>query len=218
MKILEINNVCKTYRKRNRAPVKALDGVSLSLEPGDIRFVYGPSGSGKSTLLLCAGGLLSPDSGTVQVAGTDLYALSSEERAAARAANIGFVFQQFHLIPFLNVLDNVLAPAIAGFDGDPGPRAESLIETFGLKHRIDHPPSELSIGERQRVALARAMLQNPRLLLADEPTGNLDAQNGKLVMNCLHEFAKKGGAVLVVTHDPQIEPREPYRLEQGCLR
>lgn len=215
--ILRIDEVKKHYRNRRGETVRALDGVSLALREGETRFVVGASGSGKSTLLLCAGGLLRPDSGTVLLEGEDLYALSSEERARRRSRRLGFVFQQFHLIPYLDVTDNILAPALAGYEGDPRPRAEELIERFGLGHRRDHPPSELSVGERQRVALARALLQRPRLLLADEPTGNLDAENSRKVMACLADFAREGGAVLVVTHDPAYAAAGALRLERGIL-
>ncbi len=215
--ILRIDEAKKHYRNRRGETVPALDGVSLRLGAGEMRFVVGASGSGKSTLLLCAGGLLRPDSGSVAVAGEDLYALSSEERAQRRSRRIGFVFQQFHLVPYLDVVDNILAPSLAGYEGDPRPRAEELLERFGLGHRRDHPPSELSVGERQRVALARALLQRPQLLLADEPTGNLDAANGAKVMECLEEFAREGGAVMVVTHDPAHATNDALRLEGGRL-
>lgn len=215
--LLHIDQATKHYRNRRGETVRALDGVSLALREGEMRFVVGASGSGKSTLLLCAGGLLHPDSGRVSLEGEDLYALSDEARAQRRSRRIGFVFQQFHLIPYLDVLDNILAPALAGFDGDPRPRAEELIERFGLGDRRDHPPAELSVGERQRVALARALLHRPRLLLADEPTGNLDAENSGKVMDCLTEFAQAGGAVLVVTHDPAFATPEALRLEKGRL-
>ncbi len=215
--ILAMDKATKTYRRRGRQPVAALREATLTLRAGELRTVYGPSGSGKSTLLLTAGGLLRPDSGTVTVAGREIYSLSSEERSQWRARHIGFVFQQFHLIPYLNVIDNVLAPLLAGVgDGEELPaRAEALIERFGLGHRRLHPPAELSIGERQRVALARALLHEPRLLLADEPTGNLDEENGRLVLEALASFAARGGAVLVVTHDGRVQTGDSYRLEQG---
>jgi ABC-type lipoprotein export system ATPase subunit len=216
--ILQIENVTKTYRRRGRETVEALRGVSLALEPGVIQVVSGPSGSGKSTLLLCAGGLLQPDSGTVMFGKRNLYGLSSEERAGFRAQSVGFVFQQFHLVPFLNVLDNVQISALTGVrDGDFRRRALVLIERFGLLHRLTHPTVELSVGERQRVALARALFNEPKLLLADEPTGNLDEENGRLVMDALLDFTKTGGSVLVVTHDRRIEFGNPVRLENGVF-
>ncbi len=216
--ILQFANVTKAYRHRGRETVTALRDISMRLERGEMRCVYGPSGSGKSTLLLCAGGLLRPDQGVVTVAGRNPYELTSESRSQLRAQHVGFVFQQFHLLPYLNVLDNVLAPSLARVHNtDLRPRAEELIERFGLTSRRDHPPSELSVGERQRVALARALIQQPHLLLADEPTGNLDADNGALVMNTLRDFAKAGGAVMVVTHDSNLQGDDSFRLVDGTL-
>jgi ABC-type lipoprotein export system ATPase subunit len=217
--LLKMDNVTKSYVRRGRQTVEALRGVSLCLEPGTIQVVAGPSGSGKSTLLLCAGGLLRPDAGSVSFDGGDLYALPSERRARIRARFVGFVFQQFHLIPFLNVLDNVLVPVLSGVkDGETRSRALALIERFGLLLRLKHPTAELSVGERQRVALARALLNAPKLLLADEPTGNLDEENGRVVMDALRDFAEKGGSVLLVTHDRRIGFGEAIRLENGVFR
>jgi ABC-type lipoprotein export system ATPase subunit len=198
--MLEIKTISKTYTG-SAGPVRALVSFSLSLQPGEFVAVQGPSGCGKTTLLLAAGGLLRPDSGTVVVEGTDLYTLSSEARARFRAAHLGFVFQQFHLVPYLSVLDNVLCPALAVEVPNARSRAVELIERFGLAGRLHHVPAELSTGERQRTALARALLPRPRLLLADEPTGNLDSDNGAAVLKHLAQFAHAGGAVLLVTHD-----------------
>jgi len=216
--VLHIDAIEKVYRKSKRSPVHALQSASLSLQPGDLEFVCGPSGSGKSTLLLCAGGLLKPDSGSVKVCGTDLYAMDSGQRAAFRASHLGFVFQQFHLIPYLGVLDNILVPLLATGDAKWRRRAEELMEQFGLADRSDHPPSELSIGERQRVALARALLCQPRLILADEPTGNLDPENGDRVMKALSTFAREGGAVLIVTHEHGRVSKPAWRISQGILQ
>jgi len=183
--------------------VQALTSVSLAVAAGELVVVEGPSGCGKSTLLLAAGGLLAPDQGQVQVEGQNLYALTPERRARFRAAGIGFVFQQFHLIPYLSVLDNILAPSMALPQPKARDRALQLIEAFGLEDRQRHFPPTLSTGERQRTALARALLNEPRLLLADEPTGNLDPQNTEAVFSHLAAFTRAGGAVLVVTHDAQ---------------
>lgn len=197
--------------------VHALRGASLRLAPGSFKVIQGPSGSGKTTLLLAAGGLLRPDEGSVSVSGTDLYSLSPEQRARFRASHIGFVFQQFHLIPYLNVLENVLAPTLAYAHNGAPERAKQLVDDLGLGHRTDHPPSELSTGERQRVALARALLNEPELLLADEPTGNLDAENAAAVLRHLRAFAERGGAVMVATHDERVEADECYALADGQL-
>jgi putative ABC transport system ATP-binding protein len=180
-----------------------LHELSLTVARGEFVSVLGPSGCGKTTILLTAGGLLTPDAGQVTLDGTDPYALAPEARAAFRAEQVGFVFQQFHLVPYLSVLDNVMTAGLAAGDTSAGVRAkaEGLITKFGLSERTHHCPAELSVGERQRVALARALLNRPSLLLADEPTGNLDDDNAHIVLDTLRQFAHDGGAVLLVTHD-----------------
>ena len=198
--MLRAENLGKTYRKAGKA-VRALDGFSLRADPGEFVAVRGPSGCGKTTLLLIVGGLLRPDGGRVALDGEDPYALSPGARARFRADHVGFVFQQFHLVPYLTVLDNVLAASLAKPSGDAQRRARDLVAHVGLADRADHVPAELSTGERQRVALARALLNQPRLLLADEPTGNLDAASGGVVLGHRRAFAEAGGTVLLVTHD-----------------
>jgi ABC-type lipoprotein export system ATPase subunit len=170
-------------------------------------------------LLLIAGGLLKPDAGQVLLVGQDPYALSPDARARFRAGNIGFVFQQFHLVPYLSVLDNILAPTLARPAENANERATELARRFGLADRQDHTPGELSTGERQRTALARALLHKPQFLLADEPTGNLDEASGKVVLGHLAEFAKAGGAVLLVTHDPRAAEyaTRTVRMEGGRI-
>ncbi len=217
--ILKLERVSKTYRPPGRSAVAALDQIELSVAAGTFKVVCGHSGSGKSTLLLSAGGLQKPDAGHVLVKGTDVYRLSSEKRARFRAETMGYVFQQFHLIPYLNILENVMAPSLA-LTGDVAQleqRARAMIKQFGVEQRLDHPPSELSIGERQRVALARALVNEPALLLADEPTGNLDERNSEIVIQHLRDFASRGGAVLMATHDMRIEADEKLLLENGRL-
>ena len=197
--MLRIENVSKSY-STPRGVLRAVDGVSLSVDAGEFAALQGPSGCGKTTLLLMAGGLLQPDGGDVTVDGQSPYALSPDRRAAFRAETIGFVFQQFHLVPYLSVLDNVLAASMAGRRNGARDRARELLSRFGLEGRSHHVPAKLSTGERQRAALARALLNEPKLLLADEPTGNLDRENAELVLQHLAEFARTG-AVLLVTHD-----------------
>jgi len=198
---LHIDNLSKSYAGP-KGVVTALDDVSLTIGAGEFVAVQGPSGCGKTTLVLVAGALLQPTGGQVLVHGHDPYALSSEQRAQFRAANVGFVFQQFHLIPYLSVLENILAPSLGVHVADAKERARQLITHFGLEHRAHHVSADLSTGERQRTAFARALLNRPKLLLADEPTGNLDEENGKVVLSYLAEFAREGGAVLLATHDP----------------
>ncbi len=198
--MIEITNLTKTYAGRGNQ-VAALDDVSLRVNAGEFVAIQGPSGSGKTTLLLATGGLLMPTSGAVTVDGQVLYALSPEERARFRGATIGFVFQQFHLVPYLSVERNILVPAIAAPADNARERARALMGHFQLASRARHVPAELSTGERQRVALARALLNGPKILLADEPTGNLDGENAETVLRYLTKFADDGGAVLLVTHD-----------------
>jgi putative ABC transport system ATP-binding protein len=214
--MLRIEQISKTFPVGG-APVHAVAGVSAEVKPGEYVAIQGPSGCGKSTLLLMAGGLLTPDSGSVQVAGADLYRLGNGERAAFRARHIGFVFQRFHLVAYLNVVDNVLAPTMAREVPGARQRALELVERFGLTPRLRHYPSQLSTGERQRVALARSLLVQPKLILADEPTGNLDAANGTQVLTALAEAAKSGVAVVLVTHDPEAArfASRTIRMRQG---
>jgi ABC-type lipoprotein export system ATPase subunit len=214
---LSITDLNKCYAGPNGA-VQAVTGVSLAIAAGEFVAVQGPSGCGKSTLLLAAGGLLRPDGGKVNVAGQDPYALGPEARAVFRAAHIGFVFQQFHLIPYLSVIDNVLAPTMALSSAGARERAVALIGQFGLQDRQDHLPEQLSVGERQRTALARALLNRPELILADEPTGNLDKDNATAVLDALAGYVRTGGAVLLVTHDAAAAARagRVVRMAPGC--
>jgi len=199
--LISLDHITKSYTG-DVENVVAVDDVSVSVDSGEFVAVVGPSGCGKTTLLLVAGGLLRPDSGQVTIDGADPYSLSTEQRARFRAERIGFVFQQFHLVPYLNVLDNVLAPALVTGDPTARQRADGLVQRFGLADRVRHRPGQLSTGERQRVALARALLNEPKVILADEPTGNLDGENSDEVLKALQAFANEGGAVLLVTHDP----------------
>ncbi|MHB1036799.1 MAG: ABC transporter ATP-binding protein [Pirellulales bacterium] len=196
--MIQLSEVSKVYRQRD-GEVRALDAVSLKIESGEFVAVRGPSGCGKSTLLSLIGGLASPSSGRVIVSGQDWAALSPATRARFRARQIGFVFQMFHLLPYLTVLDNVLVAAVAG-DGAARPYAAELLDRFQLSGRLGHRPAELSIGERQRVAMARALVNRPQLILADEPTGNLDSANAVAVFELLGDFHRSGGTVLLVTH------------------
>lgn len=198
--MLKLHNLTKTFRSAQN-DVTAVKEAAFQIGPGEFVAVCGPSGCGKSTLLLMAGGLLEPTSGEVMLRGTNLYELEPNQRAKFRSGLIGFVFQELHLVPYLSVLNNVQAPSLA--NGVPArDRALNLIEEFGLTHRLSHRPGKLSTGERQRTALARAMLNEPSVLLADEPTGNLDAENSGIVLKHMRQFADDGGSVLLVTHDP----------------
>lgn len=218
--LLHVDNVSKSYAD-GKARVSAIASVSLQLSTGEFIAVCGPSGCGKSTLLLIAGALLSPDSGQVIIGGQDPYGMKPDARAEFRARTIGFVFQQFHLVPYLSVLDNILAPAMAiGAAGtETLARADQLIERFGLSDRREHVPAKLSTGERQRVAMARALMNQPEFILADEPTGNLDHQNAEVMLGYLSEFAARDGGVLLVTHDDRAVKyaNRVIRLEGGRI-
>ena len=197
--MLEISQLCKFYNGPEGI-IRAVEDVSLRVETGEFVAVQGPSGCGKTTLLHSAGGLLAPDEGEIFIDGKNPYRMTQDERALFRAEEVGFVFQQFYLVPYLTVLENILAPSLALPDPNAKKRAYDLIDRFNLADRIDHIPAELSTGEHQRTALARAILNNQNLLLADEPTGNLDRKNADTVLNFFMEFAQSGGSVLMVTH------------------
>lgn len=202
--MVHFENVSKIYQTR-RGRVKALDAVNFQVREGEFLVVRGPSGSGKTTLLLCIGGMLRPTKGRVVVKGSDISAMSERERAKFRAENIGFVFQMFHLLPYLNVLENVLLPVGAGANRADRVEARELLKRLGLSEREHHRPSELSAGERQRTAMARALLNRPKIILADEPTGNLDPENAAEVIGYLAEFHRDGGTVIIVTHGTIVE-------------
>jgi len=198
--MLQLQDIQKTYSKPGKE-VHALNGVSLEIKAGEFAAIRGPSGCGKTTLLLIAGGLLAPNKGEVRVDDVAPYNLPPDQRASFRAGKVGFVFQQFHLVPYLTVWDNIMAAALALNKNDAADRTNELIARFKLDDRAHHVPAELSTGERQRTALARALLNQPKVLLADEPTGNLDRANADIVLGHISEFAEAGGAVLLVSHD-----------------
>jgi len=198
--MLVLENLGKTYR-RGAHKVTALDGVSLRIDQGEFVAVCGPSGSGKTTLLMMIAAMLHPSEGSVRFDDKDIYGMTGPDRAKFRASNIGFVFQMFHLVPYLNVLENVLAAGGAIGKCDRA-RAKELLQQLGLEPRIHHRPAELSAGEKQRAAIARALLNRPKLILADEPTGNLDPDNAASVLGHLHDFQKSGGTVIIATHGP----------------
>lgn len=216
--MLQFNRVGVTF-PGPPAQVQALEDVSLTANPGEMLAIRGPSGCGKTTLLLVAGCLLRPTAGEVLIDSQAPYALGAGKRGAMRAQKIGFVFQQFHLIPYLTALDNVAAASLACPRPDALERARQLLADLNMSDRADHVPAQLSSGERQRTALARALFNEPKLILADEPTGNLDEENGEVVMGHLAEFAGAGGTVLIVTHDRQVSDlaHRSVELQQGLI-
>ena len=197
-------NVVKEYQTGDET-LRALKGVDLTIRPGEFVAVVGPSGSGKSTLLNVLGLLDVPTHGTVELDGTDVGSLSIAERTRLRRETVGFVFQSFHLLPTLTATENVMLPRLAGRDTSGAfDRADRLLRSVGLGDRTDHYPDQLSGGQRQRVAVARSLVNDPRLLLADEPTGNLDQATGRQVLDEFAAIADEGVAIVAVTHDEQV--------------
>ncbi len=205
--ILEVRHLTKTYRSGD-SDLTVLENVSLSLLEGETCAIVGPSGSGKTTLLGLCAGLDEPSSGTVRLCDVELAALSEDERADVRNRYVGFVFQSFQLIPTLTAIENIMVPAELRGDRKAANRARTLLEQVGLADRSQHYPAQLSGGEQQRVALARAFINQPRILFADEPTGNLDAETGGTIENLLFELNKTAGTTLVlVTHNLELARR-----------
>ena len=202
--IIEIRDLHKTYRV-GKVDVPALRGVDLSVKGGEFLSIVGPSGSGKSTLFHIIGGLTPPTSGEVHVDGQDLSALSDAGRTEMRKRTVGFVFQKFNLLPNLTARDNIaVARHIAGLDHKPTAEFDEVLKLLGISHRLDHKPAALSGGEQQRVAIARAIVKHPAILLADEPTGNLDTENSRAVLEVLRDLNQRmGQTILMITHNPE---------------
>jgi putative ABC transport system ATP-binding protein len=227
MSTLQLRNVVKHYASGGET-VRAVDGVTLAIPPGELVALYGPSGSGKTTLLLLAAGLMDPDSGEVLFDGRDLQSMSSRESAAYRLRDVGFVFQSFHLMPGATALDNALIKLpVCGYTlRDARRKTEPWLRRVGLGERLEHRPHQLSMGERQRVAIARALVGEPRLLLADEPTGNLDSVRTREILSLLAEVCHENRIPgLLVTHDADaalfvdrtITLRDGRLLEGVCV-
>ncbi len=218
--MIRARDIVKQYRDGDGTEVRVLDGLSLDVADGDFVAVVGPSGSGKSTLLHLLGGLDVHYQGDVEVAGVKLSGLKDKELARFRNQHVGFVFQSFHLIPNLSAVENVLMPSHFGADNlEARKRAESLLDRVGLLAKKDRSPVRLSGGERQRVAIARALFTGPKLLLCDEPTGNLDAATGAGVISLFEELHREGLTLLAVTHEDRMSSaaRRVLRLKEGRL-
>jgi lipoprotein-releasing system ATP-binding protein len=219
--LLEAKNLFKSY-ETPRGPLSILNGVTLSLESGDAISIIGPSGTGKSTQLYLLGALEPPSAGEVTLDGRNPFALSDKDISAFRNQEVGFVFQDHCLLPQCTVLENVLIPTMVGTrDAEVEQRAKKLLDQVGLSHRLDHRPSELSGGEKQRVSIARAMIRGPKMLLCDEPTGNLDRHTATQVADLLLEMNRASKTILVVvTHSAELAGRFPkvYELVEGQLQ
>ena len=203
--MLQIESISKEYT-RGRSVVHALHPTSMNVRRGDFIAIVGPSGSGKSTLLSMIGGMLSPTSGRVILGDNSLYEIDVPQRSRLRNEQIGFLFQSFNLVPYLSAMENVQLPmSLYGGDRDSQQRqAQQLLERFGLGERLEHRPAELSVGQQQRVAMARTLAMGPKLILADEPTGNLDPESRNLVLRTLHDLCEEGRTIILVTHDGAV--------------
>ncbi|MEU2251691.1 ABC transporter ATP-binding protein [Nocardia xishanensis] len=200
--MLELSDIIKQYRVGEQT-VRALDGIGLRIEAGEFTSIIGPSGSGKSTMLHLLGALDSPDSGSIRFQGNEIGTLNEEQQSEFRRHKVGFIFQFFNLLPTLSAWENVAIPKLLDGTGlrKAKPKALELLERVGLSNRAEHRPAELSGGQMQRVAVARALIMDPPLILADEPTGNLDSKTGAAILELLGDIAGNGNSVVMVTHD-----------------
>ena len=219
--MLKLQSVTKHYQHRGKI-IRALQEATLEIPHGDFVAMVGPSGSGKSTLLLILGGMLSPAQGQVLFDGQSLYDLAPADRAKLRKQKIGFVFQTFNLMPYLTALENVQVPLLLAGIGETEQqeKATSLLERLGLGDRLDHKPSELSVGQQQRVALARMLANDPAVILADEPTGNLDPETSQSILDFFEAVNREGKTIVMVTHDPGAARRakRTLRLVNGQIQ
>jgi putative ABC transport system ATP-binding protein len=219
--MFQLTDVSKHYAHR-QGQVTALQPTTLQISPGEFVAVVGPSGSGKTTLLSILGGMLAPSTGQVRLHGESVYDATASQRAHMRLQKIGFVFQTFNLVPYLTALENVQIPLMLSraHSEAAGRRGPELLARVGLEDRVHHKPSELSVGQQQRVALARTLVNDPPVILADEPTGNLDPQTREHVLNFLDEFCREGRTVIMVTHDPSAAERahRTIQLADGAIR
>ncbi|HHV30405.1 ABC transporter ATP-binding protein [Acetivibrio mesophilus] len=219
MDILKVENLCKTYGK-GEAKVDALKNVSFSLKKGEFAAVVGESGSGKSTLLNCIGALDNPTSGIILVDGQNLFSMKEEERTIFRRRNIGFIFQSFQLVPELNVEQNIIFPLLLDYRKPDPAAVKEILELLGLTERRRHLPSQLSGGQQQRVAIGRALITKPKLILADEPTGNLDSKNSQDVIDLLTKASRQyQQTILMITHNKNLTTSvdRVFRVSDGIL-
>jgi putative ABC transport system ATP-binding protein len=220
--IIELKNVLKYFHLGdNQEPVRAVDGIDITIHKGDFVAIVGPSGSGKSTTMNLVGALDLATKGDIFLDGQNIEKLSESDLAQIRGRKIGFVFQTFNLIETLSALENVMLPMM--FQGisynERRQRAKKLLEDMGMGPRLEHLPKELSGGERQRVAIARALANDPEVILADEPTGNLDSKRGQEIAKMFEDLCKKGKTIIIVTHDPEVakHAEKIYRLKDGKI-
>ena len=220
MEILNVQKLCKTYGQ-GEAQVDALKQVTFTLEKGQFAAVVGESGSGKSTLLHCIGALDTPTSGSIRIDGQDLFAMKEEQRTIFRRRNIGFVFQSFQLVPELDVEQNLIFPLLLDYKRPDPARVEELLDVLGLTERRHHLPGQLSGGQQQRAAIGRALITRPKLILADEPTGNLDSKNSREVIGLLNQASRRyRQTILMITHNPALTTAvdRVFQVRDGVLQ
>ena len=219
MEVLRVENLCKYYG-HGESRVEALDDASFSINKGEFVAIVGPSGAGKSTLLHLLGGVDKPSSGKVYIDNEDIYELKESKLSVLRRRKIGFIFQYYNLIPVLNVKENIIMPVLLDYKKEDTVYTNELIETLGLTQRIEHLPSQLSGGQQQRVAIGRSLINRPSIILADEPTGNLDSKNTKDILELLKLSVKKyNQTLIIITHDPNLakEADRIIRIEDGRI-
>ncbi len=217
--MVHLSKISKIFQT-GKGPVTALDDVDLDIDPGEFVVIRGHSGSGKTTLLLAIGGMQRPSKGELLINGRDIYGLSAQQRSDFRADNIGFVFQMFYLVPYLSLIENVMLATGTRSNHRNQAEVVELLARLKLGDRQHHRPADLSAGERQRAAIARALINQPKLILADEPTGNLDPENAAEAFGYLADFRQAGGTVVVVTHGSAADAHADriIHLEHGCIK
>lgn len=214
--ILKASDISKSYSSdKNR--IKVVDNYNIDLFSSEFVSLTGPSGCGKTTILMIIGCLLKPDHGTVEIDGLDIYSMNSSRIAEQRSKKIGFIYQDFKLIPYLTIKENILCSSLINDVGNLEDKANDLILRLGLNHRVNHRPEQLSAGEKQRTAIARALLMEPKLIIADEPTGNLDKKNSSLVIEALKHYSDEGACVIMVSHDEDVKKSSDRHIQMDPI-
>lgn len=214
--ILKASDISKSYSSdKNR--IKVVDNYNIDLFSSEFVSLTGPSGCGKTTILMIIGCLLKPDHGTVEIDGLDIYSMNSSRIAEQRSKKIGFIYQDFKLIPYLTIKENILCSSLINDCGNLEDKANDLILRLGLNHRVNHRPEQLSAGEKQRTAIARALLMEPKLIIADEPTGNLDKKNSSLVIEALKHYSDEGACVIMVSHDEDVKKSSDRHIQMDPI-
>ena len=214
--ILKASDISKSYSS-DKNQIKVVDNYNIDLFSSEFVSLTGPSGCGKTTILMIIGCLLKPDHGTVEIDGLDIYSMNSSRIAEQRSKKIGFIYQDFKLIPYLTIKENILCSSLINDVSNLEDKANDLILRLGLNHRVNHRPEQLSAGEKQRTAIARALLMEPKLIIADEPTGNLDKKNSSLVIEALKDYSDEGACVIMVSHDEEVKKSSDRHIQMDPI-